>query len=262
MLIYLTVPAEESILGSFAGFPNLPSELRVMIWERAVVPRKITYYLIENACMGGAMRTTTKDDYTPVIFHVNRESRAVAAKIYLKCLAVIRYKESQAADGSTQRVNTYLYISPSLDIWINWRHRYNKPMENVAMHSLMQHVVLTSWNLRTILRDPTRRQLKFLRDLKKITIVWNAPEELSGQERTDIRLLLEREGNWTMPKLGRRTEKWRRLIKEHKKNNPDWHEPELSCARIIFANDPNKEGEQPPGWRVDPLTEEMTALMI
>lgn len=248
----------------FTVFPDLPAELRIMIWERAVEPRKITYYLTQDSWIG-PMRTTTKDDYTPIIFHINQESRRVAEEMYHMYPVGLRYEEFQAADGSTKRrplCPVYIYICPTLDIWMSWRHGYDKPMQTTVSLSTAQHMALSPWNLKTLLSGPTCKQMKLPKDLKRITIVWNAPEELSSEERTPIQLLWEEEGNWSMPDLGRKMDEWRAMFRAHKKRYPDWYEPELSCARVMFANDPNNEAELPAGWRVEVFTKEMEGLMI
>ncbi|KAL2066067.1 hypothetical protein VTL71DRAFT_2138 [Oculimacula yallundae] len=80
----------------FSLFPNLPSELRVKIWQQACSPRTVT--LTYNTTLSSFKSTTTP----PPLLSVNHESRHEALRIYTLSF------------GSTSKPGT-TYFNPHLD---------------------------------------------------------------------------------------------------------------------------------------------------
>lgn len=99
-------PLMRKLPPTFHKFVDLPKELRLQIWEAALIPRVHELHPCAKL-YNERMTFRSNSSQTPAIFHTNRESRAVALKNY----ELMSYDPPRSIGKGILR----FYFSPELD---------------------------------------------------------------------------------------------------------------------------------------------------
>ncbi|KAH7410890.1 hypothetical protein BKA64DRAFT_772269 [Cadophora sp. MPI-SDFR-AT-0126] len=201
------------ILNTFTRFPSLPIELRLSIFEESVESRNVMMYDAPEGRRNSKSRPIITP-IVPVLFHVNREAREIATKVYKHTFFCFTSTASTASSQATLEV-TLMTIPKAL-----------RPLvRRVVLKSVFPGVVGNlglSW---ASFQYPYRTVKQIIYDLLKI-------EFGTLEEILIVDSVPALRSHTTLPSIQRNLECAHRIVKWHlleeaKKEYPQWKAPKV-----------------------------------
>ncbi|KAI6712826.1 hypothetical protein B2J93_2828 [Marssonina coronariae] len=262
-------PHQSTVLQSFTIFPNLPVEMRLVIWELALadLPPRIVFkraFLEIFPTKRGLVPDNRSQD--PTLMHVNRESREAALKVYqtygtrpgtveerIKVLGPLKMFNlsplcfNPATDTLLCYYNLNMGPEPGYDIWM-----YETPQAFPSVLKRTVRHIATSCMPRTLISELDYERISLIVDATYFERIFASVFEVLREFTALETLSLIAEGDhgsseksFKMSSIQvqefdestRQRLPWELFLSDMAKKHPDFKVPEIKYAKMEFYTD-------------------------